>query len=331
MSLREGRRIDIRGTVQGVGFRPWVYRLASDAGITGRVRNNSMGVSIDAFGAPEALDAFLRGLSTAAPAAAHVEQVAWHQIPSEALDGFAIAPSEPGASGRVISIPPDLATCPDCLAEIVDPANRRYRYAFTNCTNCGPRFTIARDVPYDREADDRWRPFRMCAACRASTTTSRNRRFHAQPNACPACGPRLAHRAPGGHGPADVADPLRAAADALRAGLIVAVKGLGGYHLACDATSDAAVRRLRARKRRDEKPLAVMVRDLATAAWRSSRSTARSSRLLQSVERPIVLAWRQRGRGARRRRRAWQRAARRVPALHAAPSPAARRRAACRS
>ena len=140
MSLREGRRIDIRGTVQGVGFRPWVYRLACDTGITGRVRNNSMGVSIDAFGVPEALEAFLRGLSTAAPAAAHVDQVAWHSIPSEALDGFGIAASETGAAGRVISIPPDLATCPECLAEIFDPANRRYRYPFTNCTNCGPRF-----------------------------------------------------------------------------------------------------------------------------------------------------------------------------------------------
>ena len=190
MSLREGRRIDIRGTVQGVGFRPWVYRLACDTGITGRVRNNSMGVSIDAFGLPEALEAFLRGLSTAAPAAAHVDQVAWHSIPSEALDGFGIAPSETGAAGRVISIPPDLATCPECLAEIFDPANRRYRYPFTNCTNCGPRFTIARDVPYDRAATS-MAGFRMCTACQREYDDVRDRRFHAQPNACPACGPRL--------------------------------------------------------------------------------------------------------------------------------------------
>ena len=292
MSQREGRRIDVRGTVQGVGFRPWVYRLAGEWGVSGRVRNNSLGVSIDAFGAPEALESFMRALTTARPAAARVDDVAWHPIAAEALDGFAIAPSEPGLD-RVVSIPPDLATCPECAAEIFDPANRRYRYPFTNCTNCGPRFTIARDVPYDRAATS-MASFRMCAACQREYDDVRDRRFHAQPNACPACGPRLRIVRPDGTDLPNAGDPLRAAAEALSAGLVVAVKGIGGYHLACDASSDDAVSRLRARKHREEKPLAVMVRDAAAASALVSLD-GEGLALLESPERPIVLAWRQPG------------------------------------
>ena len=291
MPVREGRRIDVRGIVQGVGFRPWVYRLADRARIVGRVRNDSAGVSIDAFGAPADLDTFLRSLTTAAPAAARVEDVRWRSIPDEPYDDFAIAPSK-GGGDRSLSIPPDLATCPECLAEIFDPANRRYRYPFTNCTNCGPRFTIARDVPYDRAATS-MAGFRMCAECQREYHDVHDRRFHAQPNACPACGPRLHVLLPDGATP-KVRDPIRHAADALRAGLIVAVKGLGGYHLACDASSSTAVRRLRARKRRDEKPFAVMARDLGSALSLVALDD-QGRVLIESTERPIVLGWRQDG------------------------------------
>lgn len=283
---REGRRIEIRGTVQGVGFRPWVYRLAQEAGITGRVRNDPQGVTIEAFGPRPALESFLRGLETSVPSAARIRDLRSRVIPVERHDGFVIV--ESGLAGdRRVSIPPDLATCSECLAEVLDPGNRRYRYPFTNCTSCGPRFTIARDVPYDRPATTMAR-FRMCPACQREYDDVADRRFHAQPNACLACGPRL--RVLGADG-AELAcpDPVADAARALRGGLIVALKGIGGFHLACDATSALAVARLRERKKRDEKPFAVMVRDLA-AAERVALLGEAERRLLISVERPIVLA-----------------------------------------
>lgn len=285
-----GRHIEIRGTVQGVGFRPWVYRLARETGIGGQVRNSAAGVEIDAFGPAAALDAFVARLRDAPPPAATIQRLHWHPIPAPAAaghpaDGFVIVPSREAGERRV-SIPPDLATCPDCLREVLDPADRRHRYPFTNCTHCGPRFTIARDVPYDR-ANTTMAPFAMCPRCRAEYEAPEDRRFHAQPNACPDCGPRLEAVAPTGER-LDCADPIHTAALALEADLIVAVKGIGGFHLACDATSSLAVSRLRQRKHRDAKPLAVMVRDLA-AAERIAVLDPAERALLTAVERPIVL------------------------------------------
>jgi hydrogenase maturation protein HypF len=292
----EGRRIVVRGTVQGVGFRPFVYRLARDEGLTGRVRNDARGVTIEAFGPAAALDAFLDRLRKSVPPAAVVRDVRSEEIPPEASAEFVIEPSAP-ATERRVSIPPDLATCPDCLREVLDPGDRRHRYPFTNCTCCGPRFTIARDVPYDR-ARTTMAAFPMCARCAAEYEDVADRRFHAQPNACPDCGPRVRLEdarvgvGVGTDAPPDAA--IAAAAALLREGAIVAVKGLGGFHLACDATDEPAVLRLRERKRRDEKPFAVMVGDLA-AAERLATLDEDEERLLLSVERPIVLVRRRLG------------------------------------
>jgi hydrogenase maturation protein HypF len=285
-----GRHIEIRGVVQGVGFRPWIYRLACEAGLSGYVRNDATGVTIEAFGSEAALEAFIRDLDSPPPAAEIADLRSW-PIPSRAVDTFSIAHSEQ-ATERRVSIPPDLATCVECLAEIFDPSDRRYRYPFANCTSCGPRFTIARDVPYDRPATT-MAPFRMCAACQREYEDVANRRFHAEPNACPACGPRLQLTDGLGHA-LDEADPIHAAAAALLCGSIVAIKGLGGFHLACDATSAGAVARLRARKRRDEKPFAVMVGTLEEAEAIAELGSE-ERRLLTSAERPIVLAARRAG------------------------------------
>jgi hydrogenase maturation protein HypF len=282
--IPEGRRIEIRGTVQGVGFRPWVYHLAREEGIAGRVRNDAEGVTIEAFGPERALTSFLRRLEASVPPAARIDALSTRPIPAEPTEGFVILGSR-GAGERQVSIPPDLATCPRCLREVFDPADRRYRYPFTNCTACGPRFTIARDVPYDR-ARTTMAAFEMCPACRREYASPEDRRFHAQPNACPTCGPRLRLCAP--TGAVILTDPLSAASAALREGDILAVKGLGGFHLACDATSPAAVARLRERKKRDLKPFAVMAADL-DAARRLAVLGEADERLLTSVERPIVL------------------------------------------
>ena len=215
-----------------------------------------------------------------------IHEVQVYAIPFENVDAFRITASVAAAQPQM-SIPPDLATCPECLAEISDPANRRYRYPFTNCTHCGPRFTIARDIPYDR-ASTTMSAFVMCSSCQREYDDPLDRRFHAQPNACPRCGPSLTLRQTDGTiiiSP----DPIEAAATALVAGSVVAIKGLGGFHLVCDATSAAAVARLRRRKRRDEKPFAVMVRDLAEAETLALLSD-HERRLLQSPARPIVLA-----------------------------------------
>ncbi len=293
----EGRHIEVRGTVQGVGFRPWVYRLARAEGITGRVRNDALGVTIEAFGGAARLERFVERLRAEAPPAAVVGEVRVEEIPPETVVGFEITPSE-GGDGRRVSIPPDLATCADCLAEVLDPADRRHRYPFTNCTRCGPRYTIARDVPYDRPRTT-MAAFALCPRCAEEYGDAGDRRFHAQPNACPDCGPRLRLGDAEGWTLAAEGSPeraLAAAAARLRAGAIVAVKGLGGFHLACDATSPAAVRLLRERKRRDEKPFAVMVRDLAEAErWAVLEEEERL--LLESVERPIVLVRRRVGEG----------------------------------
>jgi hydrogenase maturation protein HypF len=286
-----GRHIVIRGVVQGVGFRPWVYQLARRHGVGGRVRNDSTGVMIDAFGSDEAVDAFISSVGRNTPPAARVRDIQSTEIPWEDVSGFTIIASEPG-SERNISIPPDLATCDDCLGDMFDPADRRYLYPFTNCTNCGPRYTIVRDVPYDREQTT-MASFTMCRACREEYEDPLDRRFHAQPNACHLCGPRVVALRPQGHEIA-TREPLEFAGRALRGHMIVAIKGLGGFHLACDATSSLAVGRLRERKQREAKPLAVMVRDLA-AAEEIAELNDEERALLTSVERPIVLVKRRSG------------------------------------
>ena len=286
-----GRRIEVRGIVQGVGFRPWIYRLATEEGLAGCVRNDATGVTIDAFGSEDALDDFVRRLESCPPPSAEIRELRSCAIPLAEVNVFRIVQSEEAAERRV-SIPADLATCPACVSEIFDPANRRYRYPFTNCTNCGPRFTITRDVPYDRRATTMV-AFRMCSACQREYDTASDRRFHAQPNACPVCGPQLALVTPQGT-VLDHEDPIGAVAGALQAGRVVAIKGLGGFHLACDATALEAVQRLRLRKRRDEKAFAVMVADLARAE-EVALLTDEERRLLTSVERPIVLVRRREG------------------------------------
>jgi hydrogenase maturation protein HypF len=284
----EGRRITVRGIVQGVGFRPFVHRLATANRITGRVRNDGAGATIDIFGVRDALERFCRQLILEQPPAARLTAVGWSPIGLETCQTFEIDPSE-AAGARRVSIPADIATCADCLAELFDPRDRRFRYPFTNCTNCGPRFTIALDLPYDRCATTMAR-FEMCSDCRREYQDPRDRRFHAQPIACPACGPRLWLADSSGNR-IEATDPIEAAAAGLRAGAIVAVKGLGGFHLACDATSREAVNALRLRKRRDERPFAVMVRELSDAGRLAELADAERA-LLASPERPIVLVHR---------------------------------------
>jgi hydrogenase maturation protein HypF len=292
----EGRRIRIQGVVQGVGMRPFVYRVARGEGVSGRVRNDAAGVTIEAFGTSDALARFLGRLVTERPPAARYDDVRSEPIPHEEAAIFEIAESErPGRAERRVSIPADLATCSDCLRELRDPGDRRHRYPFINCTNCGPRFTIARAAPYDR-AQTTMAPFALCAECRREYEDPSDRRFHAEPNACPACGPHLTLLGGDGRALAERDAALVAAARALAGGLVVAVKGVGGFHLACDATSSEAVARLRARKRREEKPLAVMARDLAEAERLAALSEP-ERRLLTSPERPIVLAPRRTGSG----------------------------------
>ena len=284
-----GVRIEIRGTVQGVGFRPWVYRIAHEVGVGGRVHNHARGVTVEAFGAPEALDALISRLREP-PLPARVRELTSEAIPGEPTDDFVIVHSAEGGP-RALSIPPDLATCRDCEREIHDPDNRRFNYAFTNCTSCGPRFTIATGVPYDRPATTMAR-FIMCPACQREYDDPRDRRFHAQPNACPECGPRLTLVSRTGE--RLYGEPLAGAVMRILDGDIVAVKGLGGFHLACDATNENALERLRTRKHRDEKPFAVMVRDLAAAHWLAVIGPDEAA-LLQSPERPIVLVPRRAG------------------------------------
>ncbi len=280
-----GYHLDIRGTVQGVGFRPWVFRLAAAHGLTGWVRNDAAGVTIEVFGPAESLEAFQRDLTTSPPPAARIDTLDCRLIPARTVDAFTIVASTE-ADDRQVSIPPDLPTCEACLTELRDPHDRRYRYPFINCTNCGPRFTIAQRVPYDRPHTT-MADFRMCATCQAEYDDPLNRRFHAQPNACPDCGPR-AWLCDARGALVAAMDPVADAAARLAQGAIVAVKGLGGFHLACDATNDAAVAELRRRKRREEKPLAVMVASLGEAERLAVLGDA-ERRLLASPERPIVI------------------------------------------
>jgi hydrogenase maturation protein HypF len=283
-----GRRIAVQGTVQGVGFRPWVYQLAHELHLRGSVKNGPDGVTIDAFADLPVLDELLARLRTGLPPAARIESLNWQPLDIEAPQDFAILGSDAaGTATARASIPADLAMCDACRAEIHDPTARRYEYAFTNCTCCGPRFSIATGVPYDRPRTTMV-SFEMCAQCRAEYENPLDRRFHAQPIACPACGPTLSWLDALG-GRTAVNDPLAHAAARLLTGHIVALRGLGGFHLACDAMDEEVVAELRRRKHRDEKPLAVMVPDLATALALAELGAAEVA-LLTSASRPIVLA-----------------------------------------
>ena len=285
------RRFAIAGIVQGVGFRPFVYRLAERLSLGGRVYNDETGVVIEVEGEPAALDAFAAALTAAAPPLARITAVSSAPVPARGERDFRIVASAAHAR-RTTLISPDVAVCDECLAELWDPHDRRHRYPFINCTNCGPRYTIIADLPYDRPGTT-MAPFVMCPACQAEYDDPRSRRFHAQPNACPACGPRLTLLDAAG-APIATADPLAAAVARLRAGALVAVKGLGGFHLACDAAQGALVAELRRRKHRDEKPFAVMVPHLEEARA-IALPTPPEEALLTCPERPIVLLARRPG------------------------------------
>ncbi len=279
-------RILIRGAVQGVGFRPFVYRLATDAGLAGWVNNSPQGVCIEVEGPAQRLETFLTALEREKPPRASIQSLEPLVLDPVGYRGFAIRPSEEGG-GRSALILPDIATCPDCLREMFDPHDRRYRYPFINCTNCGPRFSIVEGLPYDRP-NTTMRDFVMCPACRAEYEDPRNRRFHAQPIACPACGPHLEAWRPDGTVLATQEAALQEALAAIGRGEIVAVKGLGGFHLLVDARDDAAVQRLRRRKHREEKPFALMFPRLAAVSHECLVAPL-EARLLTAAEAPIVL------------------------------------------
>ena len=260
-SLRPIRaRLQILGAVQGVGFRPCVFRLAMDLGLAGWVNNSAQGLTIEVEGERDRVQEFILRLGTDKPPRSFIQSTETSWLAAAGYRDFSIRESYQGGMKTALVLP-DIATCPECLSEIFDPANRRHLYPFTNCTHCGPRFTIIESLPYDRP-NTSMRDFTMCPECRREYDDPRDRRFHAQPNACPACGPGLDLWDGTGQVCNSRHDALLAAANAIRAGSIVAVKGIGGFHLIADARNDAAVRRLRERKHRDEKPFAIMVPSL---------------------------------------------------------------------
>jgi hydrogenase maturation protein HypF len=277
-------QIQINGIVQGVGFRPFIYRLAARFGLSGRVWNGSAGVTVEAQGDGAALTAFVAAIRADAPPLALISSLESREIPVSGEAGFAIVESRSGSGSTMVS--PDCDVCPDCLAELFNPADRRYRYPFINCTNCGPRYSIITRNPYDRP-NTTMAGFPLCDACRHEYENPADRRFHAQPVACPACGPWLQLLDEGGS--VLPCEPLAGAVSALQEGRIVAVKGIGGYHLAVDPCNPRAVEELRLRKKRDEKPFAIMVADLEKAGtFVCLNETER--RFLSGPERPIVLA-----------------------------------------
>ncbi|PLX39125.1 MAG: carbamoyltransferase HypF [Hyphomicrobiales bacterium] len=279
-----GRRIRVRGLVQGVGFRPHVWRLAHYENLCGHVLNDGAGVEIVAWGKEPALERFLDRLKIEAPPLARVDGIDWTRLAEDPQrDDFIIAESGEGAVST--GVVPDAATCPACLADTLDPANRRYRYPFTNCTHCGPRLSIVQAIPYDR-ASTSMSVFAMCEDCAREYGDPADRRFHAQPNACPVCGPQIWLE--DGEGNRVEGDTIDVTARLIEEGRIVAIKGIGGFHLACDATSGEAVAELRRRKRRDAKPLAVMVRDVEQAR-RYCHVVPEETELFAGKAAPIVL------------------------------------------
>ncbi len=279
------KKIQVSGIVQGVGFRPYVYRLAMDRNLGGNISNTPAGVTIEIQGPPDLVEDFVSRLPEEAPALAQITEVNVREMPCEPDQRFEILTSHTGEHVSAL-LSPDVAVCEDCLRELFDPQDRRHLYPFINCTNCGPRFTIMRDIPYDRPRTS-MSAFAMCGKCRAEYEDPRNRRFHAQPNACWECGPQVEFWDTQGR-PVEALDPIEAGVKRLQSGEILAVKGLGGFHFAVDAMNRAAVERLRQRKRRMEKPFAVMVRDLE-AAGRFCEIDAEARRLLSCRQRPIVL------------------------------------------
>jgi len=286
------RHIHIKGVVQGVGFRPFVYNLAAKLSLAGWVLNSSSGVEIKAVGPDDVLDEFVERLMNDSPPLARIEYISATSVPPATVDmpepgRFVIRHSQ-AQPGEFLPISPDVAICDDCLHELFDPDDRRYRYPFINCTNCGPRFTIIQDIPYDRPKTT-MAPFVMCPDCQAEYGDPTNRRFHAQPNACPMCGPHIWLQISNLQPPISSGDnAIRAVRQMLVEGKIVAVKGLGGFHLACDATNDEAVTLLRERKGRVDKPFAIMSFDLETVEMYCEVNDDERT-LLTSRERPVVL------------------------------------------
>jgi hydrogenase maturation protein HypF len=288
-------RISIQGAVQGVGFRPFVYRLARALGLAGWVENSGQGVTIEVEGPEPDLAEFRRRLVEEPPPRALLGGVEARRLDAVGEAGFVIRDSD-RSGARSAFVLPDVATCADCLRELLDPADRRYRYPFVNCTSCGPRYSIVLELPYDRERTTMAR-FTMCRRCRVEYEDPGDRRFHAEPNACPACGPQLELLDERGRRLERRDGALQAAAEAVRQGRVLAVKGLGGFHLMVDARSDDAVGELRGRKRREAKPLAVMVPSLASARALAALVPEEEA-LLLAPEAPIVLARRRAGPGA---------------------------------
>ena len=289
MSKDSRARVLVRGVVQGVGFRPFIHRLAMEHGLKGWVLNSTEGVVIEVEGPPERLEQFIGDISAKAPPLAVIEKVESHFLPPVGYSTFVIQPSHE-EEGKFVLVSPDICVCPDCRREFADPQDRRYRYPFTNCTNCGPRFTIIKDIPYDRPKTT-MAAFEMCPQCQAEYHDPADRRFHAQPNACPVCGPHVWLE---GTAPAEGEEAIKEARRLLSRGAILAVKGLGGFHLACDATDSAAVQRLRERKRRVGKAFAIMSLDAGTVeSYCYLRPGERQ--LLESPQRPIVLLQRKPG------------------------------------
>ncbi len=276
----------MEGAVQGVGFRPFVYRLAGDLGLAGFVENTPQGVTLEVEGPVPLLDTFVQRLRGEAPALARIDTLEAIDVASDGQPGFAIRASAAGGRRSALVLP-DLATCADCRRELFDPADRRHRYPFVNCTQCGPRYSVILDLPYDR-ARTTMAGFALCARCRAEYEDPLDRRFHAEPTACPACGPRLELTDSGGARLALRDEALREAARALREGRVVALLGLGGFQLLVDARDEAAVRRLRERKQREAKPLALMATDLAQARQLCQVGPEEEA-LLLSAEAPIVI------------------------------------------
>ncbi len=285
--LRQRLHCTIRGAVQGVGFRPFVYRLATSLQLDGWVKNTSQGVFIEVEGPYSRLQEFQRRLRGEKPPLAMIQSMESSVLDPEGYSSFCILESEEGASQKTVLILPDIATCPECLQDILTPGNRRYHYPFTNCTNCGPRYSIIQAVPYDRR-NTTMRHFRMCSRCQAEYEDPGDRRFHAQPNACPECGPRLELWDRWGLCSAGDHDALQEAGEKIRQGEIVAVKGLGGFHLMVDARNEDAVRLLRQRKQREEKPFAIMMPSLEIIKEMCEVSSGEEA-LLTSPESPIVL------------------------------------------
>ncbi len=282
-------RIEVKGIVQGVGFRPFVHRLARSCRLNGWVRNTSGNVTIEVEGPEENLSQFLTLLKEKVPPAARIQGIATRRLPTKGDIDFEIRKSQP-EPGKYQPVSPDLATCPECREEIFEPKNRRYLYPFTNCTNCGPRFTIIRDIPYDRPMTTMSR-FTMCPECQAEYDDPLDRRFHAQPNACRKCGPVLQLADRDGT-PITGEDPLRKAAEFLRQGYIVAVKGLGGFQLACDATNQEVVALLRDRKKRPGKPFALMMASVAETERHCYVSPEEAGLLLSTNAPVVLLRWR---------------------------------------